>query len=499
MRETFAFLFDSNAPGLSSFYGGSCDRLFFEALLHADAKGEVRTRVCRGDVILQSMTGYAISVSMRTRFRQHEFADDADLRISLAVELAALFVKRSPSLDLYEIAASLLTKNIYVITCGTLPAEIADATDRELRPSAAYVAMTRIDMTSVIERSLFVEYVFRDMAVVGRDLLVAITSEEDSKLLGPHRKASFRSIVLLPENEFEETAPPLPSPPAPKLADSLVDIVRRKKRKSVRAGLLMRLMRMHDVTGTIDLGHSDESGVHVPESKLARYSLDENHSKGRDHAELFRRLLGLDANEWRFLRAQLEKAIETAEPENWRIEHDGVKFDALLPVVGRNGRSMTVRTGWIVRRNEPPQLTTAYIAKEEEQDGRAGTAPPVVDRELAGADRWSAIYVLARAAGEKAARECVPTPMFLELSVGHRFVEVEGACGGAAVILPDGRSSFARWLRKHGFASRFYPSGYAAWARVQSQSMERARAYAEAMARVFEANGIACRVHTYID
>ena len=88
--------------------------------------------------------------------------------------------------------------------------------------------------------------------------------------------------------------------------------------------------------------------------------------------------------------------------------------------------------------------------------------------------------------------DCVPKPLVVESRV-----YMEGDCGGATIILKDGRKSFARWLRKNGRGHRHYRSGYVISAEGVGQSAESARAYAEAFALVLRRNGIECRSEIY--
>ena len=89
--------------------------------------------------------------------------------------------------------------------------------------------------------------------------------------------------------------------------------------------------------------------------------------------------------------------------------------------------------------------------------------------------------------------ECVPKPVFVESQV-----YMEGDCGGALVVIGDGRRSFARWLRKKGLGHGHYPRGYSISAEQIGQSAESAKAYADAFARVLRRNGIECRSEIHL-
>jgi len=78
-------------------------------------------------------------------------------------------------------------------------------------------------------------------------------------------------------------------------------------------------------------------------------------------------------------------------------------------------------------------------------------------------------------------------------------VEMEGLCGHAWLRIPDARRDFARWLVKTGRGNKHYKSGAQYFADVDSQSLDRKKAYAMAFATVLRHNGIHCEVETRLD
>jgi len=82
--------------------------------------------------------------------------------------------------------------------------------------------------------------------------------------------------------------------------------------------------------------------------------------------------------------------------------------------------------------------------------------------------------------------------------VGYDVI-MEGACGYAHIRIPDARKGFARWAVRSGRGSNHYRSGAEIYASVDSQSFDRAVAYAEAFAAVLHLNGIECSVQSRLD
>jgi hypothetical protein len=87
------------------------------------------------------------------------------------------------------------------------------------------------------------------------------------------------------------------------------------------------------------------------------------------------------------------------------------------------------------------------------------------------------------------------TPM----KIGGYPVEMEGLCGWANVRIPDARRGFGRWVVRSGAGHRHHRSGAAIYASHDSQSFDRAVAYANAFAAVLKLNGLECEVESRLD
>lgn len=233
--------------------------------------------------------------------------------------------------------------------------------------------------------------------------------------------------------------------------------------------------------------------VAVQARKVTDYLLNPFHKKGWSKAKFFEQELGIMADAWRFLHAQLMDALGKASFEKVWLDDHGIRFNAHLAIRGRNGRTATITTGWIVRPKERASLTTARPGPKGEVSQDSAQSPPVVSPETKGTQRWEAIFDLAKQAGELAAEECVPTPM--KISGGELIMD--GQCGDAYVVVPDARKGFARWLKTSSHGDR-QPGSVYFYARTEGQSVDRAVAYAEAFARVLRRNGIECEVGRYL-
>jgi hypothetical protein len=117
-------------------------------------------------------------------------------------------------------------------------------------------------------------------------------------------------------------------------------------------------------------------------------------------------------------------------------------------------------------------------------------------------DNFAEVWAEASAAFQAAYQEVNPPKFVVGSSVGlsdeidysQPVYEMVGLCGFAWVNLyVDGRSPFAKWLKKNDYASKGYYGGYQVWSSRFGgdfgQSVERKEAGCEAAAKVFQKYG----------
>jgi len=118
------------------------------------------------------------------------------------------------------------------------------------------------------------------------------------------------------------------------------------------------------------------------------------------------------------------------------------------------------------------------------------------------------LWERAQTKGSEALTACIPTPMTVietDLS-GNQIPDSEeyfvegGECGFAWVTIKPGNCPFANWLKKNGFAEKdSYYGGVSIWIHEGGQSVTRKKAFAEALAKVFEENGIKAYAMSRLD
>lgn len=232
----------------------------------------------------------------------------------------------------------------------------------------------------------------------------------------------------------------------------------------------------------------------IPPEKLHGYALNLDHPNGGPKARNFRDLLGIVASDWRFLAEQLRRGVLRVPAfRSVSRTNFGVRFDVITVVKGRNGAIKPVLSAWIVRPDEPPTLTTTFIAKR----GTGLPAMSVDEVPILLPDRrtdWQLLWEVAVAAATEAGDLTVPEPMCVTAGPdgpGDWFLD--GAEGYAKVRVPDARRGFARWLRQSGNGEAGYQPGTYVYA--PGRGFDKCVAWANAFAEVLDWHGVDCEVN----
>lgn len=115
------------------------------------------------------------------------------------------------------------------------------------------------------------------------------------------------------------------------------------------------------------LPRADEA--YIDPKKLVAYALDRSSEKGRHKAVVFERALGIDKRHWRYLRDEILRLLPLFTVTGTRpakTPEDVTTWEVLIPVLGTNGRTLRVVTGWRVDTGRP-ELTTARVLPKHRQ------------------------------------------------------------------------------------------------------------------------------------
>ena len=486
------FLFDSAHPDAGVAYGHKFDSDFLDALKAVDPNKETRSLVLRGDLLLDRFCYKPSRVSSRAR----EMNADKALFKLLVGDLCEAFEGQWHTLDLVKLPELLMLR--HTLACIFLPSFLSgyrSAIDARLRQHPYYLGTVVLDLSNPLQRELTIDSLRRNSFIENGAIYMPLGIEGD--LEGDFHgadKSSEQGIVAVPWEKFEERSPAIPVPQA-QSARALVTQIRLQNRLGLDIHQRLASQLPFEYDWDLKQLPNAPDEIEVRARKVTNFLLDPSSEKGRSRAKFFEQELGITANDWRFLHAQLIDSLSKASFEKVRLDDDGcIRFKAHLAIRGRNGRTAVVTTDWIVRPKERASLITAYPGPKGAISQDRAQSPPVVSPETKGIQRWEAIFKLAKQAGELAATECVPTPM--KISGGE--LVMDGQCGYAYVVVPDARKGFARWLKTSRHGKHHSGGGMAFYAETDGQSADRATAYAEAFAKVLRRNGIECKVGRYL-
>lgn len=102
--------------------------------------------------------------------------------------------------------------------------------------------------------------------------------------------------------------------------------------------------------------------------KLSAYALDPDHPRGGNKARVFASALGLGPQDAQWLRDQVMQQLSTTAALVKPGTQYGQRFDAVVPIEGRNGRTVAVKTVWQYDYtgggiSTAPRLITMYVDK----------------------------------------------------------------------------------------------------------------------------------------
>jgi hypothetical protein len=503
---TQAFLFNADADGVSSYYGGEFDPAFIRAVSTADPNGTTQSSVLRGDILIGAICERVTAVARKPKTSSHTVRHDMDLYRTIIWDLTDSFAGQWHTIDLETFPMILGGRNVYCITAATLPVELRQNIDAMLWSTNGYLGAVEIDLGNPIQKKLFVDHLIDDAVIAAGSLVMELSSDgyADGGLVGAD-KFSPGGERRVPYGDLSAHQPRLPDVPEYSERGSIsAERYNGKRRYSLHERILTALSRLWPQDGepsafAFDTIPKTILEAELPEAKFVRYLLNPDHEDGRSKAKFFHEELGIGASNWRYLAAQFYDGLKQADITKLKVkgweDGFGASFNCIMPVVGLNGHVAMIETNWILKPGLRPQLSTAFPADRDQTIQIDQDQLTIVSSNLVGNAKWEAIYAIAERTGRVAAEECIPTPMKV---IGFD-VEMEGMCGFAHVRVPDARKDFARWAVRSGKGSKHYISGATIYANVNSPSYDRRVAYAEAFAAVLSLNGVECSVHSRLD
>jgi hypothetical protein len=498
---TIAFLFQGDDLRVGDF-DLICEAIF-QAVLSTTSEDNFHLR--SGGILLQRFSERMTAVS-RARISNrptisYTVSDDKALRATIAAAFAVSASAQHHRFETEALSTVFVTKEVECVTVSDMRLGCADLIHHALKEKlACYLGCFEVDRGDPLALELAANGLIPFCHYENRALKWIVPFDHDGAddtVLSWARQLPFSSIKLTshdPDRILGEQV----SPQGEKSVQLLNGRAHSQHAEDVLIAFRTSLQDSKDTTELrIEFGKAEFGNIRADVRKLRDYCLNEQHTKpdgtpgdGRGKAYLFRRLLGITRNDWRFLGEQLVAGLTQALVKRVRKSDYGIQYTLTIPVTGRNGVTKLVTSGWIIRPNESPSLATAYIADNAETTEAGPLAHLVVDRPD-DSDFWQRLYERARQHGAKMAEDWTPTPMWVE---GVTEAIVEGICGSAWVRVPDARSRFSRWLKKNDLGSSGHGRGCFVFAGTASQSLERAQKYCEGFAQVLRLNGVECEV-----
>jgi len=507
--STISFYFRADDRPGEARYDYTPKRLIFQTIYDLDVTSALSFWVYSGDLLLSNLA-YVPSqaeVDPNRRSKSVSYVADTDLYVSIMWDYSDSLAEGWCTLPVDIEPLALAAGNVYVLACSDLSLAHASAVDDRLRQADdLYLGAAHIDMGNPIQASSIAlprYFFYADRA------LYYLTNPGDEPLESLENAGYWWHGTSLTAHVVPADYENYPRLPVPREASERGRVserllkCRRPTSHFARVALALDLNTTTSGGGAeakTTIAKSPEQPV-VPREKLVHYclNLDDSESAGYSKAILFRDVLGITSSDWRYLADQLSRGLATGEVHNVRATQYGVKYHVDIPVLGLNGVHRNVRSAWILIGDAAPRLVTAYIPNKEvgmRISQESVDSYVVADDGGSEEEWWERVFDRAAAAALEASGNVIPTPMFIK---GYQPV-LDGPCGGARVMVPDARRRFSRWLIRTGRGERsLYRGGVAIWARTNSQSYERAVAYAQTMADVFKANGISCEVSSYLD
>jgi hypothetical protein len=432
-------------------------------------------------------------------------SDDKKLRATLAVAFADSVAAGYHHLQTTDLSRELLTAPVECVAASDIDLGCASQIHNDLKTKLlSYLGMFEVDRGDPMSLELAANGLIPFCVYKGGDLewIFPMDDQPSNEFRIPWaEKLPFKAIRITPSDP---------------------DVVPREQ-LSIRGRKNLRLLKQRGHSHAenvlrafydslrgqndpaeiqIEFGKEEFGKGYADVRKLRDYCLNDQHTdakgnpgKGRHKAFMFRRVLGLTRNDWRFLGEQLVAGLEPGRVKTVRQSEYGIQYSVIVPVIGRNGLTKSVTSAWIIRPGFSPSLASAYLSDDADTTEPSPLAHLLVATANA-PNYWDRLYETARQHGEKTAKDWVPTPMWVE---GFDGAIAEGVCGTAWVRLPDARSSFSRWLKKKELGDSGHKTSLLIFATTTSQSLELAKKYCEGFAQVLRLNGIDCEVESRED
>jgi hypothetical protein len=497
-----AFFFEDRSKACDrSKYGQECEAAFLNALETADPEAKTWSSLLSGYMIASALAEKTIAARAEPKSRGDTVGLDMELFRTVIWDLADTIATQWHTLNRQTFPTALGHDAIYCVAIPSLPNDVRTPVDRSLIKARGYLGALEIDRGNPIQVRLM-EMLRQDAVIRHGEILLELSPEGQSDTQVSGASSFMNGEIRVPYSTLTRHAPAKLSELAlsPRGRMSL-ERYEGKRRFTVEERVIDALSKLQRSTLTFDFELSENRPLleaTLPPSNFLKNTLDPSRSDGGPTALFFREVLGIYPKDWRYLASQFHQGLKKHSLNELQIKSweggFGARVICDIPILGLNGRTAMVKTAWNMLPGAIPSLSTAYPA--EEIPLASSIHPHVVKGDLEGPSRWTALHALAEEAGQKAARDCVPTPVRI---AGSSEMRMEGVSGISWVCVPDARRGFARWLLRTNRTLYKRGKGAIVQATTGTLSHERSLAFAKAYAAVLELNGVAATVESWLD
>jgi len=117
-----------------------------------------------------------------------------------------------------------------------------------------------------------------------------------------------------------------------------------------------------NVNKGIDNAIPNFSKAKIDPRKLTDYALNPNHPVGGNKAKVFESALGYNQSNASQLMKQIQKNLPNTPATLGKADQYGQRYTVDMLIKGPNGKTATVRTGWIIKSDSnTPEMTTLFV------------------------------------------------------------------------------------------------------------------------------------------
>lgn len=96
--------------------------------------------------------------------------------------------------------------------------------------------------------------------------------------------------------------------------------------------------------------------------KITESALNPEHPVGGNKAKVFESALGYNQSNADDLMRQIYDKLPSNEAVLGKLDQYGQRYTVDIPITGPNGKTVNVRTGWIIKSDSNvPELTTIFV------------------------------------------------------------------------------------------------------------------------------------------